>query len=170
MKLGSAPVWLLLTSILGALDASASRKMKSPNSDVLRVKLANPARTPLSASAIRESVSGKLLILDQRIDTPKNFDLRISYGECPPYEKFYYDGRWERQYCGRAPMVETGTWSVKTSRFNSELCVISDAKEEYCRTVWGRSSSDTLIMTVRGRLPGSDPEYNPYRTVPLNVR
>jgi hypothetical protein len=169
MKLNTAaPICALL--IAGAATAADSAQRAGPESapPVLRVRLAAPGRVALAEGQIRNAVSGKVLLLDEIGTLAPGVQLDVVIeGGCPPVERFFADGRWERQFCARAPRIDHGRWRIQTGQFGSQLCVAIEGEGDNCRPVWRRSSPDRLILPVNRMHSSGDPEFNPYRTVPL---
>jgi hypothetical protein len=168
MKLKVTSGWFLLMAVLGPSGASALPDRSTPDVPMLRVRLSAPGHTSLAESEIRNAVSGKELLLDEAAALAPGLALDIVMeGGCPPIEKFYPDGGWERGICARTYVVEHGHWSIRTDQFGSQLCTAIDGEEANCRAVWRRSSLDRLILTVNAKQSDGNPEYNPYRTAPL---
>lgn len=158
---------LILTGNMATAEASALTKQKTYNPQALHVRLSAPASTPLGADQIRSVLSGKTLLLDEMPALAPDVILDVvMLGGCPPVERFFPDGKWERGICARAYMVDHGHWSIKTGRFGSELCTTIEGQDAYCRAVWQGSSSGRLILTVSMQRDRK-PEYNPYITKPL---
>lgn len=158
---------LFLTSVATAVDSAAQA---GPRQDpaVLHVTLSAPARRGLSEGQIRKAVSGKTLLLDEIGTLAPGIYLDVLVeGACPPVEKFFADGRWERTFCARAPRVYQGRWQIQTDRFGSLLCVAIDGGDALCRAVWRRGPPDRLILTVGPIRSSGTVAFNPYRTAPL---
>lgn len=161
-------VWSLVVASVGTAAAPAAENAAVAGPQVLRVRLAPPSRLPLTENEIRTALSGKTLLLDVTTALLPSVVLDVIVeGGCPPVERFYPDGRWEKGICARAYRVDKGRWSIKTDRFGSTLCTSIEGRNPNCRAVWGRTSTDRLILTVNGLHADGDPEYNPYRTSPL---
>ncbi|WP_176500729.1 hypothetical protein [Sphingomonas sp. HMP9] len=70
-------------------------------------------------------------------------------GGCPPIERFYADGTWEKVICQRLPVTDGGTWRIKKDRSGSKVCTLTNKQYEECRVMWKRSSPDRFLLTIQ---------------------
>ena len=142
---------LFLSSTAVAQSPGASQA----DPETLYVRLALPDRPPLNDQQIRAALAEHKLVLDSKYSPAPNVNVRTAMlGGCPPSERFFGDGRWERTVCGLTYQTNRGSWAVRGSR----LCVHQENIAEECRRVWSTSSPGRLILSV----PVFPNEFNPY--------
>lgn len=69
-------------------------------------------------------------------------------GGCPPTERFYSNGEWERLICSRLPETQSGTWSIKRDHSGSKVCTLTNKGFNQCRVLWKRSSPSRFLLTI----------------------
>jgi hypothetical protein len=156
--LSTALLFLSPTVPAGSEDArpkSAPPAAAQADQEVLYVRLALPERAPLNDQQIRATLAEHKLVLDDQYSPAPNIKIRTAMlGGCPPKERFFGDGRWERTVCGLTYQTHRGSWSVRDSR----VCVRAENVADECRRVWRTSSPGRLILSV----PISPTDFNPY--------